>query len=372
MTEHFNRNQYIALISSVFLSPALRLYPKQSVILAGGASFMSPAAAFAVMTLYLILLRSFLSRRADGEGLAELTLRALGKYAGGAVLFVSALWILLYCGLVVRSSADRFITTIYPNSSPTVFCVILGLLALTAALGSTTALVRTAKLILPAVFGVLLFALLFSLKSVKTENLDVQVSSIVPAALGAVPALNVISSVLVYPAFLISGMRRDGKSLRAYALWLALMCAMLSLLSIATVGSFGADLTARLEHPFFSMVRNFVILKSVERIEALVVVLWVFPDFLLASLLIMAAFRCLMCAFGKSGEFSGQRLFDFSGGRWLIWLCAAAVTVSSLLLAPTAEALSLWSQRIIPTANMIYVFALVPAVYAVGRIREKI
>ena len=145
MTEHFNRNQYIALISTVFLSPALRLYPRLSVQVAGSASWLSPAAAFPVLTLYLLLLCSFLTHRNDGEGLAELIVRSLGRTAGGIVLLLSALWILLYCALVLRSGADRFITTVYPNSSPAVFCVTLGIVALIAALGSVTALVRTAK-----------------------------------------------------------------------------------------------------------------------------------------------------------------------------------------------------------------------------------
>lgn len=337
----------MALLSAALLSPALRLYPKLSVKNAGAASWLSPFFALPVLLLYALLLCRLLEARGDGEGLAELILHRLGRLP----LCLTALWLTFYAAFVLRSGADRFITTVYPNSRPAVFCVTMALLALAASLKPPATLMRTAKLVLPLVFGVLLFALLFSLRSVERENLAFELS----AARGAVPALDVLSAVLVYPAFLMSDMKKSPHAFRSLALWLTAMCAVLSLLSVTTVGSFGAELCARLEHPFFSMVRNFVLFKSVERIEALVVGLWVFPDFLLSSLLVTAAAHCLRCVLRGRG-----------GRAWTVGLCLAAGALS-LVLAPDAQTLRFLSEKLIPAVNMSYAFGFVPAVCLAGK-----
>ena len=87
----------------------------------------------------------------ENEGLAELTLRILGKKAGKAVLLLISAWLLLFGGFVLRSGADRLITTIFPNSDPAVFTAVMGFIGLVAALGPARSLVRIAKLVRPVV-----------------------------------------------------------------------------------------------------------------------------------------------------------------------------------------------------------------------------
>ena len=75
------------------------------------------------------------------------------------------------------------------------------------------------------------------------------------------------------------------------------MLLMVTAVSLAVLGNFGAELTARLTRPFFSLVRNLEFFGSLERIEALVVTLWVFPDFLLVSALLYTAQHILRLCF---------------------------------------------------------------------------
>ena len=120
-----------------------------------------------------------------------------------------------------------------------------------------------------------------------------------------------------------------------------------------------------LTRPFFVLVRNLVFFNSVERVEALIVMLWIFPDFLQVSLLLHAAQYSLRLIIGKDARYRSKSVFDMGEGRYMIWLCFAAVLATALLIAPDSVSMNLWSQRIIPIINLCYAFVVLPLVYII-------
>ena len=157
--DSFDRGQLIALCTVIVLVPALRLFPSAATQFAGRAAWLTAPAAFLPVLLYILFIGDLMERRMEGEGLAELYIRALGPVAGKIALGLSALWFLFYGGFMLRSGADRFITTIYPNSSSPFFSVTMGILGTVAAMGAVRSLVRVAKMVQPVVLGVLLLVL---------------------------------------------------------------------------------------------------------------------------------------------------------------------------------------------------------------------
>ena len=136
-------------------------------------------------------------------------------------------------------------------------------------------------------------------------------------------------------------------------------------MSLAVVGSFGAALSSSLSWPFFSLVRNLVFFRSIERAEALVVALWVFPDFLIVSLFLRAAYEALSLSFGR-------RLRPLAERRYALPLCAAAASAFALLAAPDAAALALLSRTIIPAANLFFSLVFLPAVLLTGKAKGRL
>ena len=143
-------------------------------------------------------------------------------------------------------------------------------------------------------------------------------------------------------------------------------------ISFDIIGNFSPELTASLTQPFFSLVRNIVFFRTLERVEALVGTLWVFPDFLMISLLLYCAQHCIRRVLGHSGEYQGEKLLDLRRGRWVIPLCGLASTVASVFVAPNAQSLEFWSEKLIPLINLGYALLFVPAVYLVGRARKTL
>ena len=208
----FSQRQLLALGTVAVLSPALRLYPAASVRLAGRGAWLSALCCVPPLLLYAWVYCRFLAARREGEGLAELMLRALGEKPGRAALLLYGLWLLLYAGFVLRTAAERFVVALFPRSGPGLFVVTLGLAALWASRAAARTLVRTARMLEPLLLGVLALLLLCSLGKVKTDNLlPLTAQNTLPVLFASLPVGEVLLLGLYAPGFLLGGMRKkDG------------------------------------------------------------------------------------------------------------------------------------------------------------------
>lgn len=369
----FDRRQLLSLGTIIMLAPALRIFPAETAAIAGRATWLCPLAAAPLLIGYMHFLAKFMGCRLEGENFQDLTLRALGNRAGKPALAIMSIWMLIYSGFILRAGVDRLIITTYPNTSPTSFTLVMGLLALAAALSPPRSLARTARMVRPVVLGVLLLLFVFSCFSIEPQNLiPLSRADIIPCLMGSAVSIDIISCSAVAMCLVLGAVRKQEGDFRNLCLWTAECLLLLILLGIAIIGSFGAELSARLTRPFFVLVKNMVFFRTVERVEALVVMLWIFPDFLLTSVFLWAGQYSLRLMLGFDAAYHGERCFDFSRGRWLIWICSAAVTVFALRLAPDALSLELWSAYIIPAANLSFAFLFFPLIYIIGKEKKRL
>lgn len=362
--------QLLALSALALLSPALRLLPGSPVKEAGRAAWLSPLAALPVLLLYLAFLALFCSRRRPEEGIAELCLRCLGQRAGRLFLLLSGAWLVLFAGFSLRAGAERCLLTVFPHASPAVFVIPLALLALWAALGKLRSVGRLARMLLAPLLALLLILLIAALGDVHASYLLPVTVYDLPAALrGSPPILEIAGFLLLCPCFFLD--RAEHVPPGRAALVLAGLLGLLTLLSAAVLGNFGAALTQKLRLPFFMLVRNLVFFRSLERVEALTVSLWIFPDLVLETMLLRAAIRCLRGAFAIPGEMAEDSRFSLRGRRWLLVLAALAAAGIALTLAPDARSFARWSDERIPVWNLAYLAAF-PPVALIGRLRKKL
>lgn len=352
------------------LPPATRLLPGLCARLAGRAAWLCPIAALPVLLIVAWLIKKLTANAAEGENLSGLILRGLGRWAGGAVLIIYGLWLVAYAGFSLRSSASRFIYTIYPGAPPWPFVISGLVMGLFAALAPVKALARASELFRWLLVLALVPILVLGFLEADVETLTpVYFSDSVPVLEGALSALGTGAFLLVNIGFLERGPGelRRGRFCLGAALLMALLVAV-------TVGRFGAELTGRLTYPFFALVRNTSVFGVTERIEALVTALWVLSDFVLFAFALSAGSGCLRMAFGLGLDAVSEKrgLFDLHSGRWLIWLCTAASGVTAALIAPDSAALKLVSDVIAPGVNLLMLFGVALPALLIGRIRGKI
>ena len=368
MHENYNTRQLLSLGAVIALTPALRLFPTQAASIAGRAGWLAPLAALPLALVWARAMALLLEAMLPGEQLPDLLLRLGGKTLGKPALVVFTAWCLTYAAFVLRSGADRLVGTVYPGASPALFSQLMGLAALAAALSTPRSLARMGRMLLPLLYGVLGLLLFFALLSADFHNLfPLSSSDLWPMAKTAPVPLDIVAGSGTSLCFLAGGLKKRGPDFSALAKWSVLLCLGLSLLSAAVIGAFGAPLAAQLARPFFVLVRTLVFFRTVERVEALVVMLWIFPDFLMAALFFWAGQYSLRLLCGFHPDTKMHARLDFTEGRVLIWAFGAAAIALSLFLAPEPRQLERWSTVYIPASNFTFVFVYLPLLYFLGK-----
>ena len=368
MHEHYNMRQLLSLGVVIALTPALRLFPAKAAQLAGRAGWLAGLAALPLAVGWAWAMSRLLAEMLPGEQLPDLLLRLGGKRFGRPVLAVFCLWCLLYAGFVLRSGADRLVGTIYPGASPLLFSQLMGLVALAAALSTPRSLVRMGRMLLPLLTGVLLILLLTAFFSADPGNLlPLGRRDLWPLMKASPVPLDIAAGAGTALCFLAGGLKDRSRLFPALGAWAAGLCILLTLVSAAVIGVFGAPLTAQLARPFFVLVRTLRFFRTLERVEALVVMLWIFPDFLITALFLWAGQYGLRLLCGYRSDILPHERLDMGEGRYLAWVFGAAATGLSLFLGREPAALERWSTALIPAANLCFVFVFLPILYIVGK-----
>ena len=371
-TDGVTPKQLTAAAFVVVLSPLVRRFPRVTAAMAGRTAWLSVPLALLPLALMGLLLWGFYRRQPLGTGFADILCRALGKWPGRVLTGLYGLWFLFYAGFLLRSGADRFITTVYPGAGPAVFVIVMALLCLPAVCGRLCPVTRAAMLFRPLM--VLLFLLVFLL-SVRDMDLALLLpltrEDLLPNGIAALETANMLTSAtfLVFFTDHLSRRytRRDGS-----AGWVLAMLGILLLMTVACLGVFGPKLTAQLNYPFFMLVRDFSSLGTLERAEPVVLALWVLSDFVILSLLLHAAGKTLRLCFGQGAPESPGRALDFRGGRWLLPVCVAVAAALALVLPADAAVFRYLSDVVIPIGHAVAATALPLVVLCIGLLRRRL
>lgn len=364
MNDSISRRQAVAIGFVALLSPLIRRFPRTMAEQIGRSAYLSVLFSVIPLTLMFLLYRWIFSRQKAGTGLADIFCLSFGKGVGRAVCILYALWFSFYAGFLLRSGADRFIITVFHGASAWIFIISMLLLCLPAALGQVRYLGRSAMIFRPLMAAVLLLITVSGFLSIDLSPLlPVTASDLLPNAYGALETANVLA-VVFYLAFLRRNI--EGKfRCRDYLGWGICLLLILFLITTACIGMFGAHLTGKLTFPFFMLVRDVGALGSLERIEPMVIAIWVFSDFVIISLLLYLAGTLLGFGFGMPN--SGK-----PGRQWLTAAGAAASCVTALFCAKSLAAFRFLSEDLVPLLNAVFVFAI-PLICAVtGKVRKKL
>ncbi len=267
--------QLDALVFVSILSPMIRLFPKSAVSLGGFVTWLSPLFALPASIPMVFAINRLMQKQKAGTNLSDAIKCTLGEAPGKFVLLVTGIWLTVYLGVILRSSAGRLTANIYPNGNIWMFAGTIIAVSAIMALGKKKSLGRMAEIYMPLAVVVIAAVLLMSLGDFKAENiLPVTLSDADDIMLGALPMLNVVTAN-VYFMFLLD--KKDGERacrFRRVVYAVVLLTAIMTL----TVGTLSAGIIEKTQHPFFIMIRNLDMLGMIERIEAVVIVLWVITD----------------------------------------------------------------------------------------------
>lgn len=358
-TDRITERQLTVLIFVSLLSPMIRILPTAAVVFGGRSAWLSPFVAFVAGKLLLSFMNALRKKAPEGTGLADMVELGLGRGAGKVFNVLCALWLTFYAGFVCRSAAERLLSTVYPNGSVTVFIVVMLLIAVLTASGLTKSLSRTAEVLMPILVGVIAAVLLSAIPDVSGENLlPVTYRNARDILYGAVPIFNVMTG-FIYFLFLSGHVRKDTSIRPNRFPWLVLLALTALGVTFFTLGTLGEKLAVSMENAFFMVIRNIRVFGVVERVEAVVVAVWIVTDFIF-----MAALLSIVAEIWRTVTGVKKRTA-------FVPVSAVLAGAAAFLIARDAFAFQKWSDVLIPAVSLTFTLILIPAAALVGRLRKK-
>ncbi len=358
-SDRVTERQLRVLTFLCLLSPMIRILPSAAVMFAGLPAWISPVPAFLLGLLYVKTLNLLTGSAPEGQGAAGMCVSALGPVAGRVFCIVCGLWLTFYAGFVARSAAERLLATVYPNGTNAVFIVALLLGAAFTASGMAKTLSRAAEVLMPIILGVAVLVILSAAPEMSVDRLlPVTYRDCARVLYGAAPIFDVLTG-FCYFLFLRGFVSRPRGIRPNHFPWLAALSLMAFAITVVTLGTLGDSLAETMDNAFFMVVRNISVFGLVERVEAVVVAIWIVTDFIFLSALLMIVGEIWRTVTGAT--------------RHAVFSVPTAVLsgAAAFLIAGNAFELQKWSDFIIPITNIVFTVVLIPAALAVGKIRKK-
>jgi len=278
MKEKILASQAFWLIStSVFTTYALYL-PSRIVQLSGPDFWLAEILAL-VLCLPLILLVVLAGMRYPEHSFVEIVEAALGKPLGVFLNLLFFFSYLLLAATVVRGFVDILIVAILPRTPPVVFIATTLAVSVYLVNNGIRVLGRLAGLAGPMVFALMGVTVFLALREADFSNL------LPVLAHGWKPVLTAIPPILTYLAefgtiaFVMHHLNLPSSAFKI-SLGCLLFLGLTSIgLTIAVVSVLSVEYSAALTAPFLSLARGIVLGKFLNRIEALVLTIWILGGF---------------------------------------------------------------------------------------------
>ena len=346
--EGMSFRQYAAAIGVSLFSPVSRLLPEAVLKRSGFSGWLSPLPALPLLLGPVWCMQRLLSPEGETLGLGQALERRLGSAAGKGISALLCVWIAAYGGLILRSGAERILSTLYPMGSLPFFMGAMLALGCVFAGNSLRWAGRCAMVTALSFAGILGLVFLMALPGVHLSFLwppDLTRSGDV--ALGALPVADVLSRWVCF-SFLRGRVSEVGGARRRAFRGMLALTVLTVLFQLATVGSLGPELALRQQFPFYVMIKNLRVFGGAERFDALALVLWVLTDFICVGMLLAAVSEGLRGVFGTASR------------RGWVLPGAGGMLLSGLLLSRDAFGLLSVSRDVFPAVNLAFSFGFVP------------
>ena len=295
--DRISLRQLLTLTFAALLSPAIQVLPGATALRAGEAGWLATLAALPALLGLCWLLWGGLRKGSGGTGLPDAALELLGPVLGRLVCLVCLLWGVYLLAANARQVSLRFLTISYRNGPMVLF--LLALLGVTFWLvrKPVRALARAGEVFFLALAAGLALSLALGAFQVDTANLlPVWVEDLPAVGWATLPVLGLLGYV-VFAACLGGHVVAQERGRRKILRWAAGLCLTLTALQVVCLGNFGPGLAARMDTPFFMMVKGIGFEGTFQRMESVIIALWVLSDLALLSLLACACSQLARAGF---------------------------------------------------------------------------
>ena len=115
------RQAVILFLMSVY-SASIRLFSAYAAKAGERAGWLTPIFSILPFICLIFIIQALFKKNKDAN-LSDVIFKALGKIPGTALLILYLIWMMIFLGLNVRYFAERFLTSLLPNTPSNFFIV---------------------------------------------------------------------------------------------------------------------------------------------------------------------------------------------------------------------------------------------------------
>ena len=357
--DQISLRQILSISFLAVLSPMIKL-PTETTALSGKGTWLASLFAIVPLLLFIWMIKTLLNNRAGTRHLGEIYCNIFGTVLGKILCVCYFLWALVLMMMTVREYSDRFLSSAYRDEVLEVFILVLLAMAFIVAKGSLRTFGRVSEICMKLLAVVIVLVLLFATSNVSFSRVMAVAPQDAGAALRSVPICMSIMGITIFGAFLGPSIRKEPKSGRKMAKWLILFLLLITVMQIVVLGALGIELTTHLQFPLFILVKNIALFGVLERMESIVVALWVIADFATVGLMATSALALL------------KQIFNMKSSKQMISPILMIVFTMSILIATSSFALREFGQNFVRIGELILCFVVPAAAVIVGKIRKQI
>ena len=346
--------QLLTLTFAALLSPAIRILPGRTAQIAGEGGWLAAVAALPVLLGLCWVLFDLLK----GKGLGQTALEVLGPAAGRVVVALYLLWGLFLLAANTRLVALRFLTVSYRNAPLPLFLAALLAVTFWLTIKPIGVLARAGEVFFLALaIGRGLSLAMGAFQMDPGRILPLWGEDLPAVGAAALPVLGLLGYV-VFAAFLGDRVAPQPGGRKKAMKWAVGLCLTLTALQAVCLGNFGPGLSICMNTPFFMMVKGIGIAGTFQRVESVILALWVLADLALLGLL------------AASSAAIDRTILPVNGRKRVALPLVLLALAGALWLFPDAFFLTRTMERAALAGNLLAGFALPLALLVIKKLRH--
>ena len=352
--DKISMRQAVILFIAAQSSSVIWIMPKHAAEVVGRAGWLAPL--FSVLPfICLVYIMQTLFKKQKDASLSELYIKVFGKFIGRIILALYLMWFIIMTGLYLRYFAERFLSSILPNTTAAFFYITMLIAVYYVVRGGIIYISRTVGFLFYMFIASYIALFLFSLPNIQKINL-------LPVThYDIIPLTRTIKSLIAIWGyftllFFFADKINDKEHIRKLGLQAVLLNTVTCLIVlIQTIGVYGHTVVARIPLPYFETIKTISLMETIDRIESVALAFWVFVDFTVICFFIYLAINTI------------KHLFSLSETKQFgSPVCLAAFIFAYYIGSNTLE-LSQFSDLICIPVNITACFVLPAVLLAVGR-----
>ncbi|SMO72107.1 GerAB/ArcD/ProY family transporter [Melghirimyces algeriensis] len=280
--------QFMVLTLLFVIGDAIILAPSHVIISAKQDGWISAWIGVGE-ALLLAVMYSLLGKRFPQQTLVEYSEQVWGRWLGKGISFLFITYIFIDCALMTYEAGD-FLTIHFLMGTPIEMTISLFLLVVVLAtrLGIET-IARTSELLYPWVWILFLILIVSLFPQVEMENFQpILAEGFSPILKGNVYFLaNVLELVILLMIF--PYVNQPGKARKPYVAGMVIGTSVLAVISMMTIAVLGATVASIQQYPTYILAKKISIGDFLERVEAIVAIMWLFTLFMKISICFYAS-----------------------------------------------------------------------------------